>query len=533
MKKLLILLKVLCRGLLRRRSRINRSGRFGTAGFVLLLLIGWGTIAGYTVALGVGLNSIGMLDVYPVMVLTLESLLTLITAIGQAPGTLFRGQDFDLVMSLPMPGWAVAASRLLELYAFELIYTVVVMLPAGVAYAVLAQPGLAYYPYYFLGLLLAPLLPTLIGSTLGALGHVIGAAFRKSRAVSLALTFVVMLGVMFGSYSIGFYFENFTPAQFIDLANTVSGVFARMYPPSALFGRAVVRLDAVAFLAFAGVSLGTFAVLSWAFGRWFVPLHTWVNARHTRGNFRVSRLRANPVSRALLRRELRRYFSSNIYVLNTAFGLVISLIMAVALQFFSLNRLSLLMELVGYEAQMRMAIPFIVTFMAATCCTTGSSISLEGRQLGLALSLPVSARDYLLAKVRLNLLIALPFALADGLLLAFAFRLTPLAAVLALLLPAVMCAFTALLGLLCNLKWHRFDWTNETVIIKQSLAAGLPVIASVALCLAPLGLTILVSTLDHALVPLLTVVIVALADLGLYHAIARNAEKWVQRLREA
>lgn len=534
MKKLGILLRVGLRGLLRRRAEKNGlRGKLGTAGYAVLMLLAWGALAGYTVALGVGLNAIGMLTLYPTLVLTVDALMTMVMAIARAPGTLFRARDFDLVMSLPVPGWTVAAARLIELYAFELLYSAAVLLPAGATYAVLARPGALYYPMYLAALLLAPMLPVLLGALLGALIHTVASLFRSSRAVSLILTFVFMIGVMTCSYSFGFVFGHFTPAQFIDLAGTVSGVFSRVYPPAALFGRAVTGPDGAAFAAFAGISLGAFALLAAALGRWFVALNTRITARHTRGDFRLRRLEAHSAPRALLRREVRRYFASNLYVTNTGFGLVLSLLGVVALIIFGIERLAALMELTGFEAQMRMAVPFLVAFMTATCCTTSASISMEGKQLWQALSLPVRGQDFLLAKVKLNLLVSLPFALLDGALLCAAFRLTPLAAALALLLPAATAVFSALFGLLCNLKWHRFDWTNEVTVVKQSLPVGIAMLAAMALCLVPLGLMIFVPALGHGLVPLVTLLAVALADAGMYALIRRNAEKWVAGLRRA
>ena len=531
MKKLFLLLRVYCRGLLRRRAeKRGLASRIGTAA---LMVIGLGCIAVYTVMLGVGLDRIGMLRLYPLMMAAVDSLLTLLLAISRAPATLFRDQDFDLVMSLPMPGWAVAAARLLELYAFELIYSLATMLPAGVTYAVLARPGAAFYPLYFLGALLLPMLPVLIGAVLGALIHMAGSAFRGSRTVSLVLTFIFTIGVMLASYSMGFIFEGFTPAQFIDLAGTVSGAFTRMYPPAALFGRAVTEPSLAAFAAFAGVSLGAFALLACVFGRWFVPLHTLVNARHTRRRYQLARVKTASTRRALLRREARRYFSSNLYVMNTAYSLVLSLIGCIALVVLGIDKLAALMELTGMETRLHMAVPFLAALLSGMCCTTAPSISMEGRQLWLALSLPVSARDYLLTKVRLNVLICAPFVLADGLLLAFALRLDPLAAALALLLPAAVSLFTAQLGLLCGLKWRRFDWTNEAAVLKQSVAVLLPMLAAMLVCAGGLGLTINVPRLRYGLVPLLTVALLGAADAGLYALICKNADKWVQGLREA
>ena len=534
MKKLLILLRVSARGFVRRHTGAQAperwKGRLGKAGLAVLMLLLYGMVVGYTIALGVGLNAIGLIDVYPTMALTITAIFSLLAALRGAQTTLFRSQDFDLVLSLPVPSHTVAAARLLEFYAGELLYALLIMLPAGGVYAWFVRPAAAFYLYYALGIFLAPLLPVLVGALLGTLIQLASAAFRGSRVVSLVLTFAVTIAIMCGSYTFGFMSESYTTAQFINLANTVSGLFGRFYPPAKLFTRAVVGLDGAAFAAFAGISLAAFALLVGVFGHWFVPLHTFVTARHTRRHYELREQRPRGVRQALLWREARRYFASNLYVMNTAMGLVLSLVGVIALAVLGLGRIAVYLEIVGFERQIALAVPFLLSFMVSTATTTGSSISLEGRQLWIARALPVPALDYLMAKVRLNLLIVLPFVLVDAIILIVALRLKALAAALALLLPLVAAVFTALLGLLANLKWHRFDWVNEASVIKQSLAPFLPVLAAFLLIGGPAVLTFFVPALDHALVPLLTVLLFAALDAGMYALLRRNAEKWVEKL---
>ena len=56
-----------------------------------------------------------------------------------------------------------------------------------------------------------------------------------------------------------------------------------------------------AFAAYAGASAAAFLALAFAFGRWFVPLNTLVNARHTRAAYRLGSQRSGSVASALLR----------------------------------------------------------------------------------------------------------------------------------------------------------------------------------------------------------------------------------------
>ena len=43
----------------------------------------------------------------------------------------------------------------------------------------------------------------------------------------------------------------------------------------------------------------------------------------------------------------------------------------------------------------------------------------------------------------------------------------------------------AVVGLWGNLRFHRFDWSNETAVVKQSLGALIPVLLGMLLTMAP------------------------------------------------
>ena len=92
-----------------------------------------------------------------------SSLLILIFSIFETKGVLFGFGDFDIVMSWPVNVRAVAASRVFSMYAYNFVYAFLLLLPAGVIYAIMAAPPLWYYPLFILLMFLLPALPTTPG----------------------------------------------------------------------------------------------------------------------------------------------------------------------------------------------------------------------------------------------------------------------------------------------------------------------------------------------------------------------------------
>ena len=101
------------------------------------------------------------------------------------------------------------------------------------------------------------------------------------------------------------------------------------------------------------------------------------------------------------------------------------------------------------------------------------SVSLEGKSLWLAQSLPVTAWQVLRAKLRMHLLLtAVPGAVLGVCLVAVCdFPPAQMAAVLAL--AAVFLVFSALLNLFLGLKMPNLHWTSEITPIKQSGAVAI------------------------------------------------------------
>ena len=61
---------------------------------------------------------------------------------------------------------------------------------------------------------------------------------------------------------------------------------------------------------------------------------------YKKANYKVERLQSSSITKALVSQELRRYFATPIYVMNTAFGMVLLLVAAIATLFISKETLA-------------------------------------------------------------------------------------------------------------------------------------------------------------------------------------------------
>ena len=93
-------------------------------------------------------------------------------------------------------------------------------------------------------------------------------------------------------------------------------------------------------------------------------------------------------------------------------------------------------------------------------------------------------------------------------------------------MPALMGAFSALIGLIVNCKFPRFDWTNAAKVAKNSAGVVAAVFISMALCFGGLLLTIKLPAPDPMLLPAIFTIALAIACAALYLLVRARAEKW-------
>ncbi|MBW4081450.1 hypothetical protein [Paenibacillus sp. S150] len=92
-------------------------------------------------------------------------------------------------------------------------------------------------------------------------------------------------------------------------------------------------------------------------------------------------LEASSPFHALYKKELRRYFSSSVYVLNTGIGMILLLVMSISLLFVSPGKLGELAAIPQLSHGLGTLAPFLVSLFVTLSCTAPSSISLEGNHL--------------------------------------------------------------------------------------------------------------------------------------------------------
>lgn len=130
-----------------------------------------------------------------------------------------------------------------------------------------------------------------------------------------------------------------------------------------------------------------------------------------------------------------------------------------------------LTELVEYLPFADGFMPVMLTiFVCIISCMndlTAPSVSLEGKSLWIAQSLPVAPKAVLWAKLKLHMLLTAVPELFLSACVCIVLRPDAALCALCLIFPVVFTVFNAALGLIINLKHPNFTWQTETAAVKQ------------------------------------------------------------------
>ena len=393
----------------------------------------------------------------------MASLFALAMAFAQGSATLSGFADFDTLMGMPVRTATIVFARFAAMYLMEVVYAAAYLLPCGVVYAVLGRPVWWFYPVFPLLVILLPVAPVVIGSGLDLL---LSAAFARSKyrkGVTSTIKTVLLVAFVVFAYMLPQLSESFFAAPMQTAQMT-----AKIYPPIRWFADGVTGSFPMALL-FALGSAAVCALFVLLLNRTFLPLHDRLTAGYHVKNYRLGALKRSSALSALFRIEWKRFLNSTAWVVNTIIGAILIVVIGIAGAALS-GRLTTLVRTVSLERYVPSVMEGLLIFSATLTPTTACAISMEGKELWIAKTLPVEAKRWLLAKLLVNLLLVGPALLLTTTLLVVFYRgiLSPSAILAMYLLPCAALLFTTVFGLFINIRMPRLSWNSDIEIVKQS-----------------------------------------------------------------
>ncbi len=391
-------------------------------------------------------------------------------------GVVFGGRDNDLLLSMPLPSTLLVACRVTAIYLENLLFSLFVLLPAGVVCMLMTESGVGHNLLFWLRLLIAalalPLLDTALSVLLGAL-----VAFLSVKVSHGALGQNIVMGLFL---LVVFYFSFHLNGMIENLAANAAGVKASLSwaAPLMWLGEGIMG-DWGLLLAFVACCVIPFLLVVFGLGLVYRKAVTAFTARAARSDYKLSAQSSSGHTKALLKKEAQRFFGTPMYFWNAGLGLVMLLAAGVA-SLVMQARLLEFADLMGEGFPLMPMAALVLCFCLCTAPIAAPSVSLEGPYLWILREAPLGNQTLLWIKTGFQLLLTLPCTVFAWACFSIALKLS-LGQCVALLLASLLFALgQASFGMLMGLTFPKLDAVNEAVVIKQSMATTLAMFVPMA-----------------------------------------------------
>ncbi len=504
----------------------KKHGRYVTKlvalSFLFLML------AGYSYLIGSGMGFIGMSNVIPTMAFAICCIMTLFFTMLKSVATLFGFKDYDMLMSLPVSNKVVITAKFLYMYVTNELLVLGILLPMAIAYGQWTPMSWIDVLIWVLAIPTAPLIPMTIATILGALIAAVTSRVKHKNLISVIMSFTMIFAVMM--FNIRLNSSNDSDAEFYlrieQLSTLLTDKMNRMYPPVRLFQGSLTQHSLLPVLLLIAISVIWYLIFIYTTAISFNRINTRLKSRQSKANYRMKELKTSSPLTALVKKELARFLSSPGYIVNCTVGSAMAIIFAVfcvikgpeeVIRIFAAD------DFKGFTSGIICAIPFFASALLSMTCTSSVSLSLEGKNIWIARSLPLEPKTILQSKILFDLLLGIPLSLLCGILLLISIKpVNFFEAVWYLVTPVAFALLSSVWGMFLNVKLPNYEWENEMIIIKQSAASAFSifggmilgiVVGIVVLLFGFIGLSVLAAAIATALV--------LLAAAGLYRSIIK------------
>lgn len=399
----------------------------------------------------------------------------LVNSIYKAPSYLYQARDYEMLSSLPIKDSTIFASKLILLISSNYLYSAFIMIIPSLVYFIKGNYSFIYIINLLIMFITTPFIPIIISSIITYLIGRLSYNSRYKNSILIIGSILATLVIILISYNMDNFLE-----VIIKNSSSIIEISKKIYVPAYYFIDGLKNNNLLSVLIFSFLSTTPFIIFILIFSKGFRKINSKMTEGYKVNDYKVKGLKSSKPIKALLNKELKRYFSSYIYVLNTSFGLVLLGVLAVGIIILGKDKIATIINLSSYTSMFNVQITMIIMFFIFMSCTTSSSISLEGKNLWILKSLPIDELDIFKSKLGINILLVLPIALISFLLISIKLKFSIFYIIIMSILIIVSSFFIALYGLFINLLYPKLDYINEVEVVKRGLSSTISIFSSLA-----------------------------------------------------
>ena len=390
---------------------------------------------------------------------SLASMMTFVSSVNHSK-SIYIGEDYDLLITLPLKKRDIISSKLFAFYMTELLFSAITMIPCGIVIIILTQ-NVKFMLLAFLLAFFIPIVPLTIASIFSLLVTMLVARFRHANIISFLLYFLFITSLSMA----GFFINTGKGA-----AISAMGDVIKWFNPSLLFVELAISDSMLYILIFIGINIVVFALTVVIFSLAFSKLHDLVTSIKMKNTYVRKQLKIKDEFKTLFGIEIKRLVNSKMYLINSIIGAIMAIV-STTLTLISTRAVredpnaiyyyDLLIGPIGILVLM-----FIISISNPSCC----AISMEGKNFWMSKTLPISLKKYMKAKLLITYIFHIPASIICSTVIVIFYHNDVFACIMTYLIPIVMVLISGVIGLTMNVKHPKFKWKNEQEVVKNSVS---------------------------------------------------------------
>lgn len=465
-----------------------------------------------------GLIQLNMPYIILVMIMVMVSVTSALTTVFKVNKILFNAKDYSFLLSLPIKKRTIISSKIINLYIINFVFAAMLLIPTYIAYILKVDVNIWFHFLYLTTFFLIPVVPTIIGCLIGTIFMAIVSKLKYKTSIDILISILFIFAIYYLSYKI----QSMSSMDLANISTSIVDKFNNLYPLTKVYLNIMKDNSLFDLILFVVLSLGLYQAFKYSIVKFFNGINSKLSEVTIVNKYQDKDVKVSNKLYSLYKKEIKKYFSSSLYVLNTAIGCIMLLLVLGAFAIFGGDTIDKVLEMPELSNYLVFYGPLVFGVFCVLSCTTNSSISLEGKNLWILKSLPINIKDIFISKVMVNLTILLPTLLVSSIILTYIAKLSIIQFIALLFTPVMYAFFISGFGLLINLFFPDFNWTNEVKVIKQNIA----VLASLAVgMLVAMGPLFIKTDMNKTLYSFLIGVIVFILTLILYYILFNKGKR--------
>ena len=454
----------------------------------------------YNIMTAKTLVQVGQQELIPAYMVAVSSFSILFLTIFYSNGILFGSRDIETLLSLPLKSSDIISSKFMFMYLLNFLIGFMFMLPGGIVWVLNGSLNVLQIILYFTSMIFVPLIPMCIAACMGMIIVAVSSYFKRKNVIALIFSFV-MIGII-GYIAVSAMKSGNEDSIEIMLSKQIT----ELYPISGLFVQQTNFPMYIGMGLFIAFSTAVFYIFVKIVAMKYGLLNTLAKTTSRYSDNKKSYNRKS-IFLALYKKEMGRFLSSYMAVLNAGFGVILLCVFSIFLLFNSVEQIGESSGIENINEYLSNFAPLFIASMLTLSCPAASAISLEGKNIWILQSSPVKVKMILNSKIAVNLTLHLIGYMIS--IFAFTLKLDMnfIQVINLIIVPICYSIFITVIGISLNKKYPNYEWESEMMVVKQSM----PVIVSGLIGIIALITPILLNWfLNLSITPVLQIISVTL-----------------------